>query len=220
MKKTFVLFVLLLLVFSLAPATTASGPPHLRIILLNDVYVNESSSLLIQLVDGNQSYISGAAADINVTIRQNQSYLVHNAHPDELAGQRIYVLNFTTGATGQYSVYASYHGIVDMNLFVAEFKVSKNITEQQQRVETILWLEHTERGDILRQTMYQLNSLAIVYQNVTKKQEVLSVTDTITKELSDTAMQVLFYVLLLFGVIVISAVVYTRPRTKRKTYER
>jgi hypothetical protein len=217
---------ILVLILLSSPMVLADvqGNGRLKIIAPGGVYVNENASLMIQLLDGDSNFLPGMENSINITIRRNLTYLVHDAHPHELnLGQAIYEYNFTAHQVGEYTVYVSYQGLVDMTVFLSKFDVPDNLTEQQARIERTLWVEHDEREGMLRQTVYQIASLGDTYQNLTTRQEEFSVAVALNDEIQNSAMQLLFYCLLFGAILTISSIAYTRPKTvlvKRKAFKK
>jgi C4-dicarboxylate-specific signal transduction histidine kinase len=104
--------------------------------------------------------------------------------------------------------------MVAVDLFVSKFNVSQNLTEQQQHVETIMGSEHNERMSMVSQIIGQMSSLDTTYQNMSQHQERFSWTETLNKQLSDSAMQVLFYCLVFMAIFIIFSLIYTNQRER------
>jgi hypothetical protein len=217
MKKISILIVLLLFIAASANAQMqGSGESRLKIILMKDVYVNESSKLLVQALDPMWNFMPGAQNDIMISIWQNNTYVLRNAQPHEVSfsGESYYECNFKVNKTGQWIVYVSYQNMVAVDLFVSKFNVSQNLTEQQQHVETIMGSEHNERMSMVSQIIGQMSSLDTTYQNMSQHQERFSWTETLNKQLSDSAMQVLFYCLVFMAIFIIFSLIYTNQRER------
>jgi hypothetical protein len=217
MKAT-LLLVLMLVLSPLALADDVYGDGCLELIAPENVIVSEPSSIMIQVLDENSKFIPGQGGAISITIRQNQTDVVRNAHPDELNvfGQILYEYNFTTELIGPHTIYISYQDVVEMGVFVSKFDLAKNMTEQQDRAELLMAIEHSDRDGISRQTMYQIASLGDIYQNMTVKQEKFSLVKTLNGEFMNDALQIIFYSLLILGALLVSSIMSaSRPRNQK-----
>jgi hypothetical protein len=221
MRLIYVLMLSIVFCSSVVCADTQGNDTLLKIFPPYDVYVNESSNLLIQVLDSGWNFVSGAADEINVTIMQNQTYLVHDDHPIEITalGQPFYEYNFTTDHMGEYVVYVNYQWQSDANVFISRFRIPRNISNQQSRVEDILGLEHNDRAAMAVQVMYQISLLNVKYQNLTRKQETFSIVDSLRGEVVSAALQVVFYSALFMVTLIISSLVYTRPKTYKEQFD-
>jgi hypothetical protein len=224
--KRIALAMLFMLVLLVTPAQSEIVKDNFHLYAPIDMFENTGGMLVIKLVNRNLgSPMTGMANNISCYIKYpDGTFLIDGTHPiQEVPG--IYLLYFSVGEiTGIYHCWTtcSYNAnltLMDAGLFTVKWDVYENVSRLYERIGGIIYLEHWENYNMTQQFAYALSLQDIKLQNISRTVQKTDFFSNLQQIAMNQAIGVLFWTVALTAFSILSAILYTRRRSRRKQLE-
>jgi hypothetical protein len=223
MKNAVIIFAMAMMLLAASSVRSDVVKDNFHLYAPTDLFENTDGILVIKLVNRSLGTpMSGMANNIHCYIKYpDGSFFVEGAHPVQEASG-IYLLYFSVDdTTGIYHCWATCdYGanmtLMDAGLFTVRWDVYQNVSRLYERIGNIIYLEKWDNYNMTQQFVYALSMSDLKIQNISRNLKETDFFSNLQQIAINQAVGVLFWTLALIGLSVVSALFYTRRKSRKE----